>query len=113
MSGHLVSYTSPHPIEVSVESRSMSRYVFILGAGASRNSGAPLMADFLEKARPLFRNPDGTYRQPFDMVARAIAALQVVHSKADVDLHNLESVFGVFEMGECSDGCPNLSRRER
>ena len=29
----------------------MSRIVFILGAGASQDTGAPLMADFLDRAR--------------------------------------------------------------
>jgi hypothetical protein len=31
----------------------MSEIVFILGAGASKNAGAPLMANFLDKADEL------------------------------------------------------------
>jgi hypothetical protein len=77
----------------------MSQYVFILGAGASKESGAPLMADFLEKAADLYRNLRGTFDPPFDKVAAAIAALQIVHSKAELDIHGLEPVFGALEMG--------------
>jgi len=70
------------------------------------------MWDFLEKARPLFRESDGTYKQPFNTVERAISALQVVHSKAALDLYNLEPVFGVFEMGRMLGRLPGFDKQE-
>jgi hypothetical protein len=37
----------------------VSDIVFILGAGASADAGAPLMADFLDRARDWMDSPDG------------------------------------------------------
>jgi NAD-dependent SIR2 family protein deacetylase len=77
----------------------MSSTVFILGAGASKESGAPLMADFLDVADHLwklgnFKEYDADFRSVFE----AIAALQPVHSKSDLDIRNIESIFATFEM---------------
>jgi hypothetical protein len=81
--------------------QNMSEIVFILGAGASKEAGAPVMADFLDKADELRREGNlGDYKEDFDCVFNAISALQVVHSKADLDLDNIESVFAAFEMGK-------------
>lgn len=66
------------------------------------------MADFLEKARAMYNIGNGAYRPPFDVVQKALANLQVVHSKSDVDLYNLEPVFGVFEMGRMLGRLPDL-----
>jgi hypothetical protein len=90
----------------------MSRYVFILGAGASKECGAPLMGDFLERAADLNRNANGTYRGDFALVAQAIAALQQVHSKAELDLYNLESVFGALEMAKMLGQMPGYPAPE-
>jgi hypothetical protein len=57
------------------------------------------MAEFLDTARDLYAS--GTTeltRAAFEHVFRAIAELQRVHSKSELDLINLESVFGAFEM---------------
>jgi hypothetical protein len=56
------------------------------------------MGDFLERARDLNRNPNGGYAGDFLQLAYVISLLQQVHSKADLDLYNLESVFGALEM---------------
>jgi hypothetical protein len=71
----------------------MSEFVFILGAGFSRPAGAPLMGDFLERAERVIGEIPG-----FQIVSKAISELQIAHSKADLDLYNIESVFGIFEM---------------
>jgi hypothetical protein len=76
--------------------------VFLLGAGASRAAGGPLMSDFLDRAQDLlrFQTPGITKAQKeFDDVFKAIAELQGVHSKAYLDLNNIEIVFGAIEMG--------------
>lgn len=79
----------------------MSDVVFILGAGASKATGAPLMAEFLDVADDLVQLGLVERRRPsFDLVRRARAALQPVHSKAELDIHNLEAVFGAFEMAQ-------------
>ena len=69
----------------------MSEIVFILGAGASKEAGAPLMSDFLEKADELYRKGQvDEFSQDFKNVFEAISNLQTVHSKAELDLDNIE-----------------------
>ena len=78
----------------------MSSVVFILGAGASKQAGAPLMANFLDVATDLLRaNRIGESRERFERVFSAIGGLQAVHSKAHLDLNNIESVFTALELG--------------
>jgi hypothetical protein len=101
----LSSEASGRGIETAV--RSMSRYV--LGAGASRDFGAQLMRDFLEKARDVYRLSNGKYRQPFDKVDEALAELQVVQSKADID--NLEPCLAHSRWEGCMDGSRDLTQR--
>ena len=87
----------------------MSEIVFILGAGSSKAAGAPLVADFLDKADELRK--DGKVNESksdFDRVFDAISALQRVHSKAELDLDNIESVFAAFEMGRLINKLPGV-----
>ena len=88
------------------------RTIFILGAGASREAGAPLMGNFLETANRLLRS-DGALsqsdRDSFDLVFRARAALQSVHSKASLNIDNLESLYGAFDMAALFGRLGNLS----
>ncbi len=75
--------------------------VFILGAGASQQAGAPLMFDFLDRARDLLRlkTPGVVQAQKeLEDVFNAISDLQGVHSKSYLDLNNIEIVFGAIEM---------------
>lgn len=77
----------------------MSRTVFVLGAGTSKEAGGPMMAEFLDVADGLRKSSDvGPYSESFDLVFRGVAALQSVHSKSTLDLDNVESVFAAFEM---------------
>jgi hypothetical protein len=88
----------------------MSEVVFILGAGASKDSGAPLMAEFLTVAEELRKREDlENFGKDFDVVFEVISHLQVVHSKADLDLDNIESVFAAFEMGRLIGNLPGHS----
>ena len=77
----------------------MSAIVFIIGAGASQECGAPLMKDFLDVANHfLHRDSAGDKKEHFEKVFKAIGALQSVHSKAQLDLTNIESIFTAFEI---------------
>lgn len=73
--------------------------MFLLGAGASSEAGAPLVKDFLTTASALQakRQPASDF-ECFQRVLDAIDALQAVHPKTQMDLDNLEEVFGAFEM---------------
>lgn len=91
----------------------MSNVVFILGAGASRHCGAPLMSDFLDVASNLLRsNAVQEKRTEFEKVFSAIGALQSVHSKAQLDLNNIESIFTVLELGRIIQKVPGLEPQE-
>jgi len=74
--------------------------VFILGAGASRQAGAPLMSDFLDFAEALLRQKLIEAKDDFDNVFNALAELQAVHAKSFLDLDNIEILFGAIEMAQ-------------
>ena len=91
----------------------MARVVFILGAGASKCVGAPLMLDFLDKAEGLRRTDRvGDYKQQFDLVFKGLSALQQVHAKTQIDQDNLEAVFAAFEMAKLLGRFGRLEDRE-
>lgn len=78
----------------------MSKVVFVLGAGASKQCGAPLMANFLDVASDLLHTGRASEKSThFHQVFKAIGDLQTVHSKAQLDLNNIESIFTVLELG--------------
>lgn len=91
----------------------MSQNVFILGAGASKEAGAPVMDDFLDKARELYSNGEvEEFKEDFKIVFKAISELQPIHSKSELDIYNIESVFAAFEMGKLINKLPGISNRE-
>lgn len=91
----------------------MSDVVFILGAGASKQCGAPLMAEFLDVASDLLRSKAvEDKRREFERVFAAIGSLQVVHSKAQLDLNNIESIFTVLELGRVIQRIPGIDHEE-
>jgi hypothetical protein len=87
----------------------MSNVVFVLGAGASKQAGAPLMGDFLDVAADLLRsNRVDDKKIHFDRVFTAIGGLQAVHSKAQLDLNNIESIFTALELGRIIQRVPGM-----
>jgi hypothetical protein len=91
----------------------VSEIVFVLGAGASVHTGAPVMATFLENAKLLSK---GITRDPwkshFERVFKAINELQRVHSKAYFDIHNLEAVFTILETAQTIGKLPGFKPEE-
>ena len=91
----------------------VSKIVFILGAGASAHAGAPMMAGFLDRARDIFApSPGPEWEDHFRTVFRAISSLQQVHSKSDLNLNNLESLFTTFEMAQTIKKLPGFQADE-
>jgi NAD-dependent SIR2 family protein deacetylase len=78
------------------------KIVIILGAGASKDAGAPVMNDFLDDAERFLLSGEleGEDRQAFEAVFRGIASLQRIYAKSYLELRNLEAVFAAFEMAE-------------
>lgn len=74
--------------------------VILFGAGASRSAGAPLMADFLDRADLLGRGMKASdTKAAFDLVFSALSRLQPVFAKSHLDCDNIETFFGAVEMG--------------
>jgi hypothetical protein len=91
----------------------MSNIVFVLGAGASQQAGAPLMGNFLDVASDLLRaNKVQDKRDDFERVFSAIGGLQAVHSKAQLDLNNIESIFTALELGRIIKRVPGIDELE-
>lgn len=90
--------------------------VFIFGAGASADAGAPLMGNFLDKAEDLLRRRDpsingltGDFEKVFNVLSGLRAA---VHEKSYLDLENIEAVFGAVEMAEILQGVRGIEKEE-
>jgi len=77
--------------------------LFILGAGASRQAGGPLMSDFLDRAEEIYsvqRKAISGAEAAFEDVFSAISELRTVHFKSFLDLDNIEVLFGAIEMAQ-------------
>ena len=91
----------------------MGKTVFILGAGASRQAGGPLMADFLDKARYICDSGRaGDVEDAFKLVFKARTQIKAAHSMSTVNIDNIEHVFATFEMAELLGRLGNLSPEE-
>jgi len=92
----------------------MSETVFILGAGASQEAGAPLMNDFIDVAYDLRKRltNENEIVWKFDLVFKALTALEASVAKANIDLQNVESVFAAFEMAKLLGRLGSLSVEE-
>lgn len=86
---------------------SSDRNVFILGAGFSASAGAPLINDFLDVSRDIFDDPDSelddyertVFQTAFDFKKHVAQARE----KFDIDLDDIEQLFGLVEMSHRLD----------
>jgi len=74
--------------------------LYILGAGASVDSGAPLMNNFLDVAEDLINEKKYRNNREIRNLFDAIRGLNTLHAKSNIDLDNIESVLGLLEMSE-------------
>lgn len=73
--------------------------IYILGAGASYHTGAPLLKDFLARARSLMASDAQlVYRQSFENVFKWIDKLRAPAYYLEIDLDNLEHIFSLISM---------------
>ena len=75
------------------------RTMYVLGAGASVHTGAPLLRDFLTKARLLHEGGGEVRHDSFERVFKWIDNLRPSSYYVELDLDNLEHVFSLAEMG--------------
>src|SRR5437667_11129733 len=90
----------------------MAKVVFILGAGASKSTGVPVMLEFLDRAHELMRESDQVSREDFERVFKVIDAFQILHAKTKTDLRNVESIFNLIEMAQLTRRLPGLPADE-
>ncbi len=91
----------------------MAKNVIILGAGASREYGAPVMKNFLDVAARLHAaGKSGKHSDSFKRVFEAISRLQAVHSKSEFDLVNIESIFTGFELAKTLKKFPGIEAEQ-
>jgi NAD-dependent SIR2 family protein deacetylase len=86
------------------------RNVYILGAGFSKPAGAPLIHDFLDCSRRFLDAPFGvigksnsTQREPFETVFKYMNQMSRAHAKVNIDLLNIEELFGLVEISSRLD----------
>lgn len=84
----------------------MAKTVFILGAGASHEAGAPVMRDFLDIAEEVAGSPE------LDIVVNGVNKFNRTYSNFPVRPDNLEDIFAVFEMAEVLGYFPGLKAEE-
>jgi hypothetical protein len=84
------------------------RNVYILGAGFSSGANAPLLNNFLDKARELLDNPnsglDAVERSEFQTVFDFRMKMAQAREKVKIDLDNIEQLFGLVEMQQRLSG---------
>src|SRR4051812_4282650 len=91
----------------------MAKTIFIIGAGASVQGGAPVMADFVDRARDLLASDSvGDAKPHFELVFKALTKLQRVHHKARLDYNNIETLFEACEMGKTLSSFPGFTAEE-
>ncbi len=78
----------------------MARIVFVLGAGASAYTGAPLMGDFYRAIINLYDNQNFyEHREDFELVIRCTSDLDNVYAKFHMEYDkNIENLLATFEM---------------
>lgn len=84
----------------------MAKTVFILGAGASHEAGAPVMKDFLDVAEEVAGSPE------LDIVVNGVNKFNRTYSNFPVRPDNLEDIFAVFEMAKVLGYFPGLKPEE-
>ncbi|MFQ5730043.1 MAG: hypothetical protein ACE5GN_06755 [Waddliaceae bacterium] len=91
--------------------------VYVLGAGASYHTGAPLLCDFLVKARLLLEDKEPlVYEESFKKLFEWIESLRGSSYYVEFDLDNIEQIFSLAEMSqqlgdpEGVEACKNLKK---
>jgi hypothetical protein len=81
--------------------------VYILGAGASAEAGAPVLRDFLDRAQGLYLDPRAPLapeeRDRFRKVFQYQKRMDLARAHVEMDLDNLEDLFGLVDL-QCRIG---------
>lgn len=84
----------------------MAKLLVLLGAGASKHTGTPLMEDFLDRVHDIGAHREDRFKTVIDLVAD----LEILHSRSVVNLRNIESVFNIVEMAKVVGRLPQRNQ---
>jgi hypothetical protein len=89
----------------------MSEFVFILGAGASAHTGAPVMKDFFSTLYDLhaYNQINKEDREAFELIIQARQDLERISVKVDLPIDNMETLFSLIEMGRLIGSFPGMT----
>jgi len=87
----------------------MIENLYILGAGASVDAGAPMMTNFIDIAEDFVISNKYKDINEKKELFEIIKSLNSLHAKSKIDLNNIESVLGLLEMSELLE-IPNRNR---
>jgi hypothetical protein len=80
-------------------SQIVGKTIYVLGAGCSQHTGAPLLADFLIKARLLMESErELVYKDSFERIFKWVDNLRSASYYVELDLDNLEHIFSLTDM---------------
>lgn len=83
------------------------RNVYVLGAGFSALAGAPVIHDFIDRARFYFDDPSSilekTERDHFERFLAFKQRMSQTREKVRIDLDNIEQLFGLVEISQRLD----------
>jgi NAD-dependent SIR2 family protein deacetylase len=90
----------------------MSKTVFILGAGASAEAGVPVMSNFIQKAEDLFEKKLIKNLKAYNAIFGEQSEMYRLHSKAQIEITNIENVLAIIDMGKLFNKFFKLSGEE-
>ncbi len=87
----------------------LGHVVYLLGAGFSAPLGLPVMSDFLMRAKDLYfeKQPGVDY---FKEIFDTIEDLSGVRKYFEADIHNIEEILSLLEMGDFVEGEPSSQK---
>ena len=91
--------------------------VYIVGAGFSADAGAPVIQNFFDKAMELWKDPNSALGEEERKIFRRVfdyrKELEIAESRVQIDLDNIEDLFGVVEMAcQLGIGDPQTVRKD-
>lgn len=88
------------------------KIVFILGAGFSKEAEAPLINEFLQKAKDIYANQDERLRDYergfFEKVFKYYSSLSTARLKVNFDIDNIEDFFSILDINITTSQDPSL-----
>ncbi|MDI7260328.1 MAG: hypothetical protein QME90_10445 [Thermodesulfobacteriota bacterium] len=80
-------------------SQIVGKTIYVLEAGCSQHTGAPLLVDFLVKARLLMESErELVYKESFERIFKWVDNLRSASYYVELDLDNLEHIFSLADM---------------